>query len=443
MNLIIKRGTEMTKKINIILIILLLISTACTEEFLDPANPNSAKVEESVEGLIGMAVGLEYRWSVGRQSPVYNIIAGQGFITNELRLINPGNLDENQVYLGGTNLLNTNRIIGNLWEQSLLTIQEAQIILDKVNSVVSNDGIKAGLVATANLYKALALGTLIECFEKVPLKITKNAPFSSRTEVLNEAIKCLNEGKEVAESVSNEFIAKTTGSIDLKNSINALLARYYLLEGKYTEAISAANSVDLSSRSTFVYDNVNPNPVAYVSILTNNVFQPINLTLGLPGDLQPDSTDQRLSFYFADLNPDNQDFRAAGFFDENGMAIPLYLPGEMTLIKAEAYARSNDLPNAIDELNKILTKDPAEDAFGIGAGFSAEYSGPDTEEAVLKEIYKQRCMELYMSGLRWGDNRRFNRPGPTDPNPERNRNWYPYPNSERLNNSNTPTDPIN
>ncbi len=444
MNLIIKKGTEMIKKINIILlVVLLLLSSACTEEFLDPANPVSAKVEESAEGLIGMAVGLQYRWSVGRQSPVYNIITGPGFITDELRLINPGNIDENQVDLGGTDLLNTNRIVSNLWEQALLTRQEAQIILDKVNSAVSNAGVKAGLIATANLYKALAFGTLIESFEKVPLTVAKNAGFSSRKEVLDEAIRALNEGKEAAASISNEFIAKTTGTIDIKNSINALLARYYLLAGKYTEAISAANSVDMSSKSTFAYDNVNPNPVAYISILTNNVFQPINLTLGLPEDLQPDSTDQRLSFYFENLNPDNEDFRAAAFFNQNEAGIPLYLPGEMTLIKAEAYARSNDLTNAIKELNKILTKKPDEDAFGIGAGFATGYSGAETQEAVLTEIYKQRCIELYMTGLRWGDSRRFNRPGPTDANPERNRNWYPYPDSERLNNSNTPSDPVN
>jgi hypothetical protein len=48
---------------------------------------------------------------------------------------------------------------------------------------------------------------------------------------------------------------------------------------------------------------------------------------------------------------------------------------------------------------------------------------------------------MMMSGMRLEDSRRFGRPGPNEPNEERNRNFYPYPNSERNNNVNTPPDP--
>jgi starch-binding outer membrane protein, SusD/RagB family len=41
------------------------------------------------------------------------------------------------------------------------------------------------------------------------------------------------------------------------------------------------------------------------------------------------------------------------------------------------------------------------------------------------------------------DNRRFGRPGPKDAKPERTRNFYPYPLTERDNNRNTPADPAN
>jgi len=69
------------------------------------------------------------------------------------------------------------------------------------------------------------------------------------------------------------------------------------------------------------------------------------------------------------------------------------------------------------------------------------YSGPQTQADVLAAIYANRCMEMMMSGLRLGDSKRFNRAGPNDADPERNRNWYPYPFSERDNNPNTPPDP--
>ncbi len=420
---------------------LALLLASCSEEFLDPANPVGTQIEESAEGLTGLAVGLQFRWSVGRQSPAYNIIAGPGFTTSELRLINPGNLNENEVDLGGDNVTGANGIVSNLWEQAMLTRAEAQIILDNAESVVSNSGVRSGLIATASLYKGLALGTLIQCFEQVPLTIEKDAPFRQRTDVLNEAIQTLENGRAAAAGISDDFLQTTTGSIDVANSINALLARFHLMAGNYADAITAANRVDLSVASRFAYDDVNPNPVAFISTQTNNVFQPVNLTLGLPAELQPDVADQRLAFYFADVNAPNQDYRAGGFLDENADGIPIYLPGEMLLIKAEAYARQNDLGNAISELDAVITKDPASDPFGIGAGFATGYSGAQTQEAVLLEIYRQRCMELYMSGLRFEDSRRFDRPGAGEPGEERNRNYYPYPDSERVNNGNTPSDP--
>jgi hypothetical protein len=52
-------------------------------------------------------------------------------------------------------------------------------------------------------------------------------------------------------------------------------------------------------------------------------------------------------------------------------------------------------------------------------------------------IYKHRSIELFMSGLRLEDMRRFARPLT-----ERKRNFFPYPFRERDNNTNTPADPV-
>ena len=74
------------------------------------------------------------------------------------------------------------------------------------------------------------------------------------------------------------------------------------------------------------------------------------------------------------------------------------------------------------------------DLFKVGAGLSASTASTSTE--ILDEIYKNRCIELYMSGLKLEDMRRFGRPLT-----ERKRNFFPYPFRERDGNPNTPSDP--
>ncbi len=420
-------------KINNIFYIVLFFAgmalVSCETDFTNPGASTEGDVITSPDGLELLTLGLHRRWSVGRQSPIYTTIA-TGFSTFEYRLINPGNQSENGLSLGGNDVDGSNAIVSNIWEQALITRKEAQTVLNNLD-IVTDPGLQGGIRAYASIFAGLANGTLATYFDQVPLISEENAQFSSRQDALNTAIDDLN----VAISAIDANPSYQQFGIDAKNTALALKARYHNMLGNHAEALSAAGSVDLSSTSAFVYDAVNTNPVAFVSILTNNVYQPVDLTLGLPSGLEPDLNDARLPFYFQDIMPDNFDFRAAAFFDDNEDAIPVYLPGEMILIKAEAYARQNDLTNAVAELDRILTKMPADDAFGIGANLPA-YAGAMDQASILDAIYANRAMEMMMSGLRLEDNRRFARPAS-----ERNRTFYPYPNSERDNNPNTPADP--
>jgi len=104
----------------------------------------------------------------------------------------------------------------------------------------------------------------------------------------------------------------------------------------------------------------------------------------------------------------------------------------MTLIKAEVYARQPDLVNGLIELNKVVTK--TTDPFGVNANQPILVVA--TQAELLEQIYRHRSIELFMSGLKLEDMRRFGRP-----NAERKRNLMPYPLRERDNNPNTPADP--
>ena len=410
-----------------------LLLTSCNDEFIDPTQPSQEAVLSTRGGIVGAVNGLQQLWSTTRLSPIYTIITANGFTTNELRLINAGNADEGELSIGGVSLTSKNALTNNLWSQCLVINSESQKIIDNIN-ILTNDNERASVFVHASIFKALALGTLIQFYESIPIKTMANSPFNTRAEVLAETISTL-KATETSLTNATGFTGLIAG-IKYKNTVYALLARYYMMEGDLNNALVYANLVDLAAKSTFTFDAVSNNPIAFNSILTNNVYQPLDRTLGLPSALAPTSSDARVNFYIVNgSNPTT----AAGFFNSNSAEIPVYLPGEITLIKAEVYTRRSPvmLNEAKIELDKVLTKVSTSDAFGIGANLPP-YSGAIDQASLLTEIYRNRCIELFMSGLKLEDSRRFNRPAT-----ERNRNWYPYPDSERFNNSNTPADPIN
>jgi hypothetical protein len=92
-----------------------------------------------------------------------------------------------------------------------------------------------------------------------------------------------------------------------------------------------------------------------------------------------------------------------------------------------------------------LIRQKNNDPLGVNANLPA-WTGDETSQSdILEEIYKNRCIELFLTGLRFEDSKRFHPdfvvPTSANTTNERNRNYYPYPSIERENNPNTPTDP--
>lgn len=432
------------KNIKIIILSLFFLGiSSCDTEYLDPNSILEPEVEGSTENLVRLINGIQQRWSTDRSGITYNYTHITGLNTGELRLLNPGNLSENEILLGGNEVNGGNGILNTMWTNSMLCRKEATTVINAADEASDGDtSVANSLKAYGLFYRALVNGTLIQIFEQIPLEIIENAPFQSRATVLQSAIADLEEARGYATAgIASSVASDVFDSVDLNNSINALLARFNLMAGNFAAAIDAADAVSLTATSEWAFDAAIPNPLAFW-FGSQNVTQARNFDFTLPEGLKPDPNDSRINFYVTAENPDDPfpDFQVAAFFDDNLDRLPVYLPGEMLLIKAEAYARSNDLVNAVNELDDVLTKTAAQDAFGIGAALPA-YAGPNTQEAILDEIYKNRRIELFLSGLGLEDSRRFGRPGPGATNPERNRNFYPYPDAERDNNDNTPANP--
>jgi len=445
------------KKIKIyITISVLLISsglfTACDTEFENPNNPTEDVVLGTKGGLFALATGIRQYYSV---TALRHIIEAPGITTRELGVTNTF-LNINELAKGGAELPAESGGITNPWVNLLRAKGMAESLIEGANSVELSSGTKSGLLAYGNLFKAMCLGSLIEMFEQAPINNSADgaAEFSDRAAVLAHCISLLEDARDglTATPMSTEFKSTVLWSdINLLKTVNAFLARYELMAGNYTEAITAANAVLNDSDTTnsmWVYDANNQNPIWNRTVNSADLNPQSNF--GLLGAYIPEDGDGRLDFYlgadagFANADAGGQALsEMLGFFGTSTTAIPIYLPGEMMLIKAEAYARQNQLDNAVIQLNLVRQKN--DDPLGVNANLPA-WTGNETSQAdILEEIYKNRCIELFLTGLRFEDSKRFhpNFAVPTAANTtnERNRNYYPYPSIERENNPNTPADP--
>ena len=419
---------------------LLVALASCKKNYTDPSGPSSSQALSTPNALTDVAVGLQNWYTAGRGGLVYNTITADGLLTNQLYCVNAGNTDEAQLGNGGAAVLNTNGMVTGIWSVSNKIIYDANRVLGQISKVVADKNYASGLTAYTSIFKAMAIADMATYWDHVPAGVgsptsDSSVSFETAAQGYQDALKVINDALAAiaANPISSTFLANTPNTIDIPNTLYALKARYSLFAGNYADALTAAQAVNRSVKSVFGYNSVVTNPIFTLATSTNNIFQPIDSTMGLPVGLQPDAGDKREPFYIAiGANPR---YRLNGFFNTTTAPIPVFLPGEMMLTMAESYARQGDLVNGANWLDSVVLKTPAKDPFGVGAGLATPVTYTDQND-LLNQIYKHRAIELFMSGLRLADQRRFARPVA-----ERKRTYLPYPFVERNGNSNTPPDP--
>jgi hypothetical protein len=437
------------KKQFLYILIVLAMAMGCTKlDFVNPNAPSDDEVLTTREGLISLAIGVKQFYST---SGLQTLLLTPGTTAREVKGITTfTNIIE--IEAGGSALPTFNGNVLGVWTSMLRTMGMAQDLIENAPIVLASENdTQTGLVAFGKLFKAMSIGGLATAFEQFPVQtnLAGNASFVSRNDALEEAVKLLDEAVTTlgATPPSAEFNTRVLGvDFALIDVINTYRARYNMMLGNYTAALTAANAVNLNSKSQFVYSTQSANPV-YNQVQVAINYRP-RANFGLPAGFV-EAGDGRLNFYLStpDATVGGETLKTLkGFFDVIDRPIPVYIPDEVRLLKAEAIIRSGgDLNTAVTEINAVRQQSSG-DPFGVHANLPA-YSGTVTADALLLEVYKQRSIELFLQGVRLEDSRRFARPDPpanVNPVPntfERNRNFYPYPDQERLNNPNTPNDP--
>jgi len=452
-------------------ILLLLISISlfsCEKEFIDHNNISEEVAYSTPQAYKGIVLGMTKEFAT---NSLYRIIHAPALTTNEMANMSTYET-ESQLVDGGPELTGVNSSVSGIWrnlhrnrgiaEKILANIDNLEFSSDveKENFKVENAAYKA----YAYFFKAMTTGYLAHYWEKVTLEndLNNNAAFVDRNQAYQKAIEWLDQAlvelnaNADAEAYLNALISNEFSFV---NVVNAYKARYEIELGNYQAAIDAANAVDLNSRSVWSYDGGSIlNPI-YENTLKSDAkykFRPVD-SLGLKGTQTPEVNDQRNPFYLTyitdyakncNYNIDDPN----GFWNAGTAPIPVYLPDEMKLIKAEAKARlggNANLSEAVALIDEVRTQDPSADVFGVGGGLPAWSGDATNQQEVLDEIYKNYAIELFMEGLRFPIHRRFypNYLDNFDWNNgdrcslERMNNFYPYPDQERANNPNCPPDP--
>ena len=239
-----------------------LSQTSCKKDFINPSALLMQTGFSSAQGLTGVVIGLQRLYTVGRASSLYNRIALDGLLTNQLIVLNQGNTSEYQLQLGSGSVDGTNTILGGLWTTSNKIIFDADNVINSAANL-GDKGYGSGLIAYATIFKALALGDLAMFWEKVPANNGLNVSFVDRAQGFTKAVSTIDNALTAinTNAIAPAFLINAPAGIDVINTLHALKARYSLFIGNYTQALAEANLVNLAVKSTFNFTTVNLNPI--------------------------------------------------------------------------------------------------------------------------------------------------------------------------------------
>jgi hypothetical protein len=189
----------------------------------------------------------------------------------------------------------------------------------------------------------------------------------------------------------------------------ALLSRTYLAMRDYENALKYADSC-LRLKSTLLdYNQVNaalpyPFPLYNSEVIVHyNLFSPLDFDFGVDSNLYAsyEANDLRKTLFFSRNNNNAYTFRGsyAGHPDKFvGMATD-----EMYLTRAECYARTGKVTEAMNDLNTLLVK-----RYKTGTFTPLTAANP---QAALAKILLERRKQLLFRNVRWMDIKRLNKEG--------------------------------
>ena len=385
-------------------------SMACNTG-LDLTNPNSPTEQaalSNLDGVIATELGMQDQFA----SSVNVYVRAPALVTDEWGTASKALAADLSLYTG-SGIDPSYGVVSDPYYVTYRIARTADAIIGAVPNISGiSAGFAAGLTANAKLFKAMALGMAAQQYAELPIdaSVTGGTPVP-RAQVFAEVIRLLESARSdlapyTAADLSGFTSRAVSTGFDVRNTIDAMLARYYLFTGQYQQALDAAKRVDLTKVSLLTYPDPDLNPIYNYSVVAGYVAPLKSWAQGAePGD-------KRVPFWVDTLatppngNPPSLQLAQFALYGTRNAPFPVYVPGEVLLIKAEAEAQLNDLPSAIADINAVRTKSGT--ATTPGAQLPPLTALQlNTKDKVLAQIARERKYELFSQGLRWEDLRRL------------------------------------
>ncbi|MGE5680640.1 MAG: RagB/SusD family nutrient uptake outer membrane protein [Bacillota bacterium] len=424
----------MKNKIKILLIIFTLgfLASGCD---LNVSNPNSPTNEDlkTYDGMRMTAIGMQARLSqsIGDFNTVSGAVSGE--TSPIIAYIGYQSLRRYPDASKRSLLEKSNEYMVTVWSVQFQIVKSANDILNNIEAIGMDAQMKKNIKALAEVGKVMAFYNLITHWEKIPIDINKDHPsYVDRPAVIAECLNLLNDAEaNISGGLAKDFTGKIIGANwDLANTIQAYKARFMLMKGDYANAIDAASKVSVESQYVYA-EGTGTNPL-WVNYTTSK------FSAALSRWVEGAETGDKRIAATVDLTTKRSDYfgkdTAYIIIKYNAATKPykIYTLNEMTLIKAEALARSGNNSSALTEVNKIRT----------AAGLK-DYTGTN----VLREVFVQRFYECYLMAQHFEDLRRFKSDNIDIVKYQRDtqlaHEWLIYPYTEIDINPNCPAQPLN
>ena len=397
--------------------VLLMGSLTACDSILDQNPPDRLPTEESITDARGAHAAL---------TGAYNAMQfttggyyGSEFITlgdlSADNVVSTG-ISGSFAFIDGNQLRANNGSVAIVWETIYDALNRVNVILEKVPPLTDlEEAEKNQILGEAYALRALHLHNLTKFWGDVPMPLVSPTSVDEASQITRtpaaEVYAQVRADLAQAETLVTETGDATRVTV---GAVDALQARVALYEADYGTAVAEADEVlaqgyQLAEDFTTLFDaegTDTPEDILKITFTAEQFmwhgFYYTSDDLGGEGTVGPS---QKLIDLF-----DPADVRGTWSIsgDTEGEASGLKFPttigaedfhvirlAEVLLIKAEALARQNDLPGAVDAYNEVRVR----------AGLAGHTLGAEvtTQADVLAAIDLERQFELAFEGDRWPD----------------------------------------